>query len=167
MKKNVFGRKFKRTKNERTALFKSLMSSLVLNESIKTTEAKAKAIKPEIEKLVTKAKTYEKGAKGVLHKSLSKEAFDKIVKEIGPRFAKRSGGYTRIIKLGEKFGDNSPLVLIEWVEKADKASLEAAVILKKEKVVKDKKPAKNEPKKVEKKPVKKTTAKKKETKKTK
>ena len=167
MRKNVFGKKLKRTKNERSALFKSLMSSLVLNESIKTTEAKAKAIKPEIEKLVTKAKNVEKGAKGVLHKSLSKEAFDKIIKEIGPRFAKRNGGYTRIIKLGERFGDNSPLVLIEWVEKADKASLEAAVISKKEKVVKDKKVEKKvkETKKVEKKPVKKTA--KKETKKTK
>jgi len=119
MNKNVFGRKLGRDREERKALFKSLMSSLILKEGIKTTEAKAKAIKPEIEKLVTKAKSMEKGARLVLEKSLSKDAYDKIIKEIGPRFAKRQGGYTRIIKLGERFGDNSPLVLIEWVEKAE------------------------------------------------
>lgn len=119
MKKNVFGRKLKRDKNERTALFKALMSSLVLKESIKTTEAKAKAIKPEIEKLVTKAKLAEKGASRVLEQKLSKQAFEKMLKVIGPRFSKRAGGYTRIIKLGERFGDNSPMVLIEWVEKEE------------------------------------------------
>ena len=58
MKKNVFGRQFKRDKNERTALFKGLMSSLVLNDRIQTTEEKAKAIKGKIERLVTKARTY-------------------------------------------------------------------------------------------------------------
>jgi large subunit ribosomal protein L17 len=99
------------------------MSSLILKEGIKTTEAKAKAIKPEIEKLVTKAKSMEKGARLVLEKSLSKDAYDKIIKEIGPRFAKRQGGYTRIVKLGERFGDNSPLVLIEWVERAEIVTL--------------------------------------------
>ena len=116
MKKNVFGKKLKRDKNERKALFKSLMSALVLNERIKTTEAKAKAIRSEIERLVTKAKTKESGAKQVLEKSLSREAFEKIIKEIGPRFEKRQGGYTRIVKLGERLGDNSPIVLMEWVE---------------------------------------------------
>jgi large subunit ribosomal protein L17 len=119
MKKNVFGRKFSRDINERKALFKSLMSSFILNESIQTTEAKAKAIKPQIEKLITKAKSKEEGAKAVLEKNLSKEAFDKIIKVIGPRFIKREGGYTRIIRLGEKFGDNAPLVLFELVEKTE------------------------------------------------
>ncbi len=116
MKKNVFGRKLKRDKNERKALFKSLMSALVLNERIQTSEAKAKAIRPEIERLVTKAKKGGNAAKLVIEKSLSKAAFDKLVNQIGPRFAKRVGGYTRIIKIGERFGDNSPLVLIEWTE---------------------------------------------------
>jgi large subunit ribosomal protein L17 len=119
MNKNVFGRKLGRDREERKALFKSLMSSLILKEGIQTSEAKAKAIKPEIEKLITKAKSMEKGARLVLEKSLSKDAYDKIIKEIGPRFAKRQGGYTRIVKLGERFGDNSPLVLIELVERAE------------------------------------------------
>ncbi len=118
MKKNVFGRNLKRDKNERTALFKSLMSSLVLSERIKTTEAKAKAIKPAIEKLVTKAKKNEQGAIKILQKNLSKPAFDKMLKDIAPRFSKRQGGYTRIIKLGKRFGDDAPLVVIEWTEEA-------------------------------------------------
>ncbi|MCL5970629.1 MAG: 50S ribosomal protein L17 [Patescibacteria group bacterium] len=118
MKKNVFGRKLKRDKNERKALFKSLMSSLVLSERIKTTEAKAKAIKPEIEKLVTKAKKNEESAKKVLEKSLSKPAFDKMLKDIAPRFSQRQGGYTRLIKLGKRFGDDAPLVVMEWTEEA-------------------------------------------------
>jgi large subunit ribosomal protein L17 len=118
MKKNVFGRKLKRDKNERKALFKSLMSAFVMNGRIQTSEAKAKAIKPEIEKLVTKAKKGGNAAKLVIEKSLTKAAFDKMVKEIGPLFEKRAGGYTRLIKLGERFGDNSPVVIMEWTEVA-------------------------------------------------
>jgi len=139
MKKNVFGRKFKRDKNERKALFKSLMSALVMSERIQTSEAKAKAIRPEIEKLVTKAKKGGNAAKLVIEKSLTREAFEKIIKEIAPRFDKRQGGYTRLIKLGERFGDNSPVVVMEWTEVAT-----AIVPVE----VKDKKTAK--PKKTEK-----------------
>jgi len=158
MKKNVFGRKLSRDNKERKALFKSLMSSLILKEGIKTTEAKAKAIKPEIERLVTKAKSLEKGAKQVLEKSLSRGAYNKIIKEIGPRFAKRQGGYTRIVKLGERFGDNSPLVLIEWVEKAEiilpvkenskkPSSTKASKAQEKKEAKKKEKPVKKAPKK--------------------
>ena len=118
MKKNVFGRKFKRDKNERKALFKSLMSALVMSERIQTTEAKAKAIRPEIEKLLTKAKQGGNAAKLVIEKSLTKPAYDKIIKEIAPRFSKRQGGYTRLIKLGERFGDDAPVVVMEWTEMA-------------------------------------------------
>ena len=118
MKKKVFGRKFKRDKNERKALFKSLMSAFILNDKIKTTEEKAKAIRPEIEKLITKAKQGDNSAKLVIEKSLSKKAFDKIIKDLAPRFAKRQGGYTRIIKLGERLGDDASLVLMEWTEQA-------------------------------------------------
>jgi large subunit ribosomal protein L17 len=118
MKKNVFGRKFKRDKNERKALFKSLMSALVMNERIQLSEAKAKAIRPEIEKLITKAKKGGNAAKLVIEKSVTKAAFDKLVKELGPRFEKRMGGYTRLIKIGERFGDNSPVVVMEFTEVA-------------------------------------------------
>jgi large subunit ribosomal protein L17 len=133
MKKSVYGRKLKRDKNERKALFKSLMSALVMNDRIQTSEAKAKAIRPEIEKLVTKAKQGGNAAKLVIEKSLTRNAFERMVKEIGPRFEKRMGGYTRLIKIGERFGDNSPVVVMEWTEVA-----EAIVPIVAEKVTKKK-----------------------------
>lgn len=116
MKKNVFGRKFKRDKNERKALFKGLMSSLVLNERIKTTEEKAKAIKGSIEKLVTHAKKEGTNVQNLLQDYLHPEAIQKLIKEVAPRFKKRNGGYTRLIKLGRRFSDNASVVLIEWTE---------------------------------------------------
>jgi len=118
MRKNVFGKQLKRDKNERAALFKSLMTSLVLNESIKTTEAKAKAIRGEVEKLVTRAKKEKNLAKRLLGKRLSPVAIEKMINSIAPRFANRQGGYTRTIRLGKRFGDDSQVVLLEWVEKA-------------------------------------------------
>jgi len=151
MKKSVFGRKLKRDKNERKALFKSLMSAFVMNGRIQTSEAKAKAIKPEIEKLVTKAKKGGNAAKLVIEKSLTKDAFDKMVKEIGPLFEKRAGGYTRLIKLGERFGDNSPVVIMEWTEEVKAivpvqvVKSSASRIEKVKKAVKETKPAKKAP----------------------
>lgn len=143
MKKNVFGRKLKRDKNERKALFKSLMSSLVLREKIETTEAKAKAIRAEVDKLVTKAKQGGNSANLVLEKSLSRPAFEKIIKEIGPRFSKRQGGYTRLIKLGRRFGDDAPVAILEWVDKAS-----AVAVLPQAKALKVKPAAKKTAKKV-------------------
>mgnify|MGYP001590620334 CR=1 FL=1 len=134
MKKKVFGRKLSRDKNERKALFKSLISSLILSETSKTTQAKAKAIKPEIEKLVTKAKQGNESAKTVLQKNLSRSAFEKILKDIAPRFSNRQGGYIRLIKLGKRFGDDAPMAVIEWTEKAKAV----AVMAPKTKEVKNK-----------------------------
>jgi large subunit ribosomal protein L17 len=118
MKKNVFGRKLSRDKNERKALFTSLMSALVMKERIVTTEAKAKAIRADVEKLVTKAKEGTNSAKLILKKGLSQEAFDKILNDVAPRFTNKQGGYVRLIKLGRRFGDDAPTVLIEWTEVA-------------------------------------------------
>jgi len=147
MKKNVFGRKLKRDRNERKALFKSLMSSLILHEKIETTEAKAKAIKSEIERLVTKAKMGGNAAELVLEKSLSRPAFEKILKEIGPRFSKRQGGYTRLIKLGNRFGDDAPVVILEWVEKASAIAVLPEVKASKAKSATKKEPVKKSSKK--------------------
>lgn len=113
MKKQVFGRKFGRTKNERAALLRGLASSMILNERIKTTEAKAKAVRGELEKLVTKAKN---GKKDLVSKSLYPHALDKMFNDISKRFTERNGGYTRIIKVGQRFGDRASLVYLEWVE---------------------------------------------------
>lgn len=115
MRKNVFGRRFKRDKNERKALFKSLMSSLVLEERIKTTEEKAKAIKGQIEKLVTKVKKKGVLARNQLQDYLVPKAIDKFLTDTALRFSKRAGGYTRLIRLGKRV-DSSSMVLMEWTE---------------------------------------------------
>lgn len=119
MKKNVFGRQLKRDTNERKALFKSLMSALVLKERIKTTEEKARAIRGQVEKLVTKAKIKGEAARSILSAYLLPNALDKMIEEIVPRFKERPGGYTRIVKLGRRFGDNAMMVLMEWVEPSE------------------------------------------------
>lgn len=116
MKKNVFGRRFRRDKNERKALFKSLLSALVLEERIKTTEPKAKAIRADADKIVTKAKKDGEFAKRLLGDVLNSQALEKLINDIAPRFKNRNGGYTRIIRVGKRFGDNAMEVVMEWTE---------------------------------------------------
>jgi large subunit ribosomal protein L17 len=119
MRKNVFGRQFKRDSNERKALFKNLLTSLVMEEHIKTTPAKAKAIRGAADKLVTKAKKGGDSAFRNLAPDVNHNAVVKLVSDLALRFANRQGGYTRIIKLGKnRVADNAPQVLMEWVERA-------------------------------------------------
>ena len=151
MRKQIFGRRFKRDTNERKALFRSLMNGLVLNGSIKTTEAKAKAIKGDIEKLVTMGKNKGEGARRILTARLANEkTADKILAEIAPKFATRPGGYTKILRLGVRVKDNAPRVMLTWVEPISVTSM---VEVKRSKLVADKAPkseTKKEVKKVEK-----------------
>lgn len=119
MRKRVFGRKFRRTTNQRKALFKSLVAALVENGSIKTTEAKAKAIKGEVEKLVTYARNKPENAVHHLQRSVSLKTADGIIKRIAPKFTNRPGGYTRIVRIGNRVKDNAPLVMLSWVEQID------------------------------------------------
>lgn len=125
MRKNVFGRKFNRDTNERKALFKSLISSLVLNDCIKTTEPKAKAIKADIDKVITIVKkngteAAQRGRVRLLDKrGLSLEVQNKLINDIAPRFKNRNGGYTRIIRIGRRFGDNAMEVVMEFTEKGN------------------------------------------------
>jgi len=121
MRKQVFGRRFKRDKNERKALFSGLISSMIIKGRIETTEEKAKAIKSEIEKLVTKAK---KGNKKLLIKNLNPFERERMLNEIAPTFANRSGGYTRIIKTGKRLSDNASMAIIEWTEEIDQVKNE-------------------------------------------
>ena len=121
MKKQVFGRHFKRDANERKALFKNLLTSLVMEERITTTEAKAKAIKAAADKLVTKAKKGGPEAMRNLSPDVRYDAVEKLVNTIAPRFTERPGGYTRIIKVGRRVADNAPQVVMEWVVKGEKA----------------------------------------------
>ncbi len=150
MKKNVFGRKLKRDANERKALFKNLLTSLVLEERIITSEAKAKAIRAAADKLVTKAKKGGLDAQRRLSPDVRHVAVEKLINQIAPRFANRHGGYTRIIKVGRRVADNSPEVVMEWVEKfVSTENKELSIKNKESKGKKQEKEVKKETKKTE------------------
>ena len=139
MRKQVFGRHLKRDTNERKALFKGLASSLVMHERIETTEEKAKSIKGLVEKMVTRAnKDNSVQARLILQAYLTNDALAKMFSDIAPRFINRPGGYTRIVKIGNRFSDDASMVIMEWVEKNN---VEKKVVLKQTKtlVKKDKK----------------------------
>jgi large subunit ribosomal protein L17 len=111
------GRKFGRKRKLRRSLLRSLLNNLVKAEKIKTSEAKAKEIRPLIEKLTTTAKKDTLSNRRRLAKTLGTEQVKKIFKDIAPRYSQRKGGYTRIVKLGKrKSGDASPMAIIEFVK---------------------------------------------------
>lgn len=134
MRKNVFGRQFKRDSDERKALFKNLISELILHERIQTTEQKAKAIKPSVERLVTKTKQKGVNARMFLLPEMTHEAVDKLITDVAPRFSERNGGYTRIIRLQRRLSDNAMMVYLEWVEKAKAIVADGGKKQKKDKV---------------------------------
>lgn len=136
MRKRVFGKKLKRTTNQRKGLFKSLAQAMVLHGRIKTTEAKAKSVRGEVEKLITIAKKHETNAMQFLQKHVPPKTAEGIIR-IAPVFKDRAGGYTRIVKIGGRIKDNAPMVILEFVEKIPE------VVKSKE----DKKEAKEAPKK--------------------
>ncbi len=110
------GQRFGGDAAHQKAMFGNLVASLIAAEAIVTTEAKAKALRPVAEKVITKAK------RGGVHNHRQVVAFlrdkdmaFKLFDEIGPRYADRSGGYTRILKLGPRHGDNAPMARIELV----------------------------------------------------
>lgn len=116
MRHHVKGRIFGREKNTREALVRSLAVSLIDKEKITTTEAKAKEIRPFVEKLVTRGKSGTLGAIRILVSRLNdKEMVKKLVENISPRYKERAGGYLRIMKLGRRLKDGSPMCVIEFV----------------------------------------------------
>ncbi len=117
MRHNVMGRKLGRSKDQRRALFKILTTELFRHNRIKTTEAKAKAIQPIAEKLVTLAKRGDLHARRQAARELHDPAvLQKLFNEIGPSVTSRTGGYTRIYKLGPRQGDAAEMALIELVD---------------------------------------------------
>jgi len=116
MRKRIFGRRFKRDSHTRKALFHGLMRSMVIHGRIETTEAKAKSIKGKLEKLVTKAIKRGDAAKIELLRYFKADIVEALVTQIAPKFQGRPGGYTRIIRLGNRKKDDAPMVLLEWVE---------------------------------------------------
>ncbi|MBU3934743.1 50S ribosomal protein L17 [Patescibacteria group bacterium] len=116
MRKKNKGRKFARPRNQRKALLKSIAQNLFLHEKIKTTEAKAKEAKMVIEKMITRAKKGGLANTRLLRKELSIVAVKKIVNELVPRYKTRKGGYTKIIKLGQRQTDGARMAIIELVK---------------------------------------------------
>ena len=162
------GRILGRTSAHRKALFRNMVTALIRRERIRTTLAKAKELRSHVEKTITL------GKKGTLHAKrqarkvvVEKDAFSKLFGPLSERYAKRSGGYTRIIKIGNRRGDDAPMAFIELVDRegeapAPKAKVEKKAAPKKAPAKKPEKKAEAKPeKKTEKKAVKKTEAKKK------
>jgi len=108
-------RKFGRVKKQRKALLNSLARSLVLHGKIQTTEAKAKELRPNIEKMVTKAKTPTIAIKRSLSATIGKEASAKLLDQTKDNFMKRNGGYTRITKVLSTRKDAGKVAIIEFV----------------------------------------------------
>ena len=111
-------RKLNRTAEHRKAMFANMAASLIKHEQIVTTLPKAKELRPIVEKLVTL------GKKGGLHARRQAIGFlrdpyvaDKLFTTLGPRYAKRNGGYLRVLKAGFRFGDMAPMAVIEFVER--------------------------------------------------
>jgi large subunit ribosomal protein L17 len=110
------GRQLRRTSEQRLALMRGLAKSLIDHGAIETTEAKAKELRPFVEKLITKAKSGTLHARRLAGKHVAaRETADKLFQEIGPKFATRPGGYTRILKLGHRKGDGAEMARIELV----------------------------------------------------
>jgi large subunit ribosomal protein L17 len=110
------GRTLGRKRDPRKALLRGLATNFLLYEKIQTTEAKAKEIRPIVEKLITTGKKNDLNARRKLLAYLYTEnAVKKVIDEISPRYQERNGGYTRIVKIGPRKGDGAPMVVLELV----------------------------------------------------
>lgn len=119
-------RKLNRTSAHRLAMLRNMMVSLIKHEAIKTTLPKAKELRRVIEPMITLAKEPTLANKRLAFSRLrDREAVVKLFGELGPRFVARQGGYTRILKMGFRVGDNAPMAYMELVDKAALAVAEA------------------------------------------
>ena len=144
MRHRVQGPKLNMDTDARKALNRYMATSFIETGTLTTTFGKASFVQPYIEKLVTKAKTNDLTATRFLTSRLySRDAVEKVMKTIAPKFVGRSGGYTRLIKLGFRSGDSAPLGRLEWVESFEpKAKQATKKANKPDKVAKKALPAK-------------------------
>ena|ERR671910_510473 len=117
MAHQIGGRKLGRKTGPRKALYRNLIVSVLRYEQIKTTEARAKEVRGQIEKVITLAKDGSLSSRRQIVAELPNEplVIDKLINEIAPKYAARTSGYTRIVKLGPRAGDNAPMVQLELV----------------------------------------------------
>ena len=116
-------RKLNRTSSHRKAMLQNMMNSLIEHEAIKTTVPKAKELRRVIEPMITLAKVDSVANRRLAFNRLrDRDSVTKLFNDLGPRFKTRPGGYTRILKMGFRVGDNAPMALVELVERAEVAA---------------------------------------------
>ena len=112
------GRKLSRNTSHRKALLDNLVRAVILNESIRTTTPKAKETRKLVERVITKARQNTVASRRIVHKTVRDQAaLAKLFESIGPRFAQRPGGYTRIVHVANRPGDNAPMAIIEFIDR--------------------------------------------------
>ena len=116
MKHKLGYRKLNRTSEHRKALFKNMLNSLIKYEQNMTTLPKAKELKPKIDKIITLGNNLS-SKKNLFSQLQSKSSVDKLVKNLSQRYEKRNGGYSRVIRAGFRYGDDSPMAIIELVDR--------------------------------------------------
>ncbi len=127
MRHRKSGRQLNRNSSHRKAMFSNMASSLVTHEVIKTTLPKAKELRRVIEPLITLAKNDSVANRRLAFaRTRNDEVVAKLFNELGPRFASRAGGYTRILKCGVRTGDKAPMAYIELVDRPEQAVEETA-----------------------------------------
>ena len=120
-------RKLNRTSEHRAAMLRNMMNSLIEHEAIKTTVPKAKELRRVIEPMITLAKVDTVANRRLAFDRLrDRDSVTKLFNVLGPRNAQRPGGYTRILKMGFRVGDNAPMAYVELVEQAPEAAAEQA-----------------------------------------
>ena len=118
MRHGMANKKLNRTSEHRKALLKNMLNSLIKYEQIKTTLPKAKFLKPQADKIITLGKKDNLHNTKILISQLQDTmSANKVKKTLSKRYEKRSGGYTRIIKAGFRYGDNAPMAIIEFVDR--------------------------------------------------
>tara|TARA_B100001939_G_C16789006_1_gene550489 strand:+ start:264 stop:707 length:444 start_codon:yes stop_codon:yes gene_type:complete len=118
MRHGLANKKLNRTSEHRKALLKNMLNSLIKYEQIKTTLPKAKFLKPQADKIITLGKKDTlHNTKMLISQLQDTKSANKVKKTLSKRYEKRSGGYTRIIKAGFRYGDNAPMAIIEFVDR--------------------------------------------------
>jgi large subunit ribosomal protein L17 len=118
MRHRVGGRKLQRTSSHRAALFRNMAAALIKHEQITTTLAKAKELRPYVEKLITLGKKGGLSNRRLAHTRLLDDTqLTKLFDVLATRYADRAGGYTRVIKAGIRASDSSPMAIIEFVDR--------------------------------------------------
>jgi large subunit ribosomal protein L17 len=113
-------RKLNRTSSHRLAMLRNMMNSLIAHEAIKTTVPKAKELRRVVEPMITLAKESTVANRRLAFDRLrDRDSVSKLFDVLGPRFKARPGGYTRILKMGFRVGDNAPMALVELVERTE------------------------------------------------